>query len=1116
MNALEKPDQGEFSSRRELLGEPKTSHYKPYSTQFFRKPRDLPPFTFRTIEAMLLDPTVRLGLSARLAPIMGAEFCYKQNDEWVPGIMANSPVVAAFVMRQLKKVWSQIHVLASNQIWGWAAAEVTFELRDTRTVEIDELLPRAASDCKLLTEDSKPVGVRFERIGQANNGNADVRFPRAIFAAYQPDPGMWYGSSALLGAYSPWADKCFDGGAVDVRRLFMHKDAYGGMDVAYPEGRFYEVEGKGTVTSRDIADEIVQQALAGSVTVRPSGSDQNGKPLWEVNRATTPGNPAHILQYPKDLDIEILRGLEVPDDILTAESSGAWAGKAVIMAAFYASLDKWLAELIKSIDVAIKKIVELNFGPKAWYQIETKPLAEQMQEQQARLTWANGGRYRGQDQGGAGEQYSQQPGQQLRVYPGQQNQQQQPQPNQQVRKMSADSHVSSNEVIQAVGAGVISAAELVKAARLLMSLDGINDEPQLSKFSSTQFNLPHELASIVTEMGNRIHVDDLASDGVETNPHVTVKYGLHTNAPEDVRNAVQGKPPVAITFGTTSVFKSDEHDVVKIEIESNELRSLNKALTDSLPNTTTHPQYKPHVTIAYVKPGLGERYAERLRDLQGKVAVFDRLIFSDRSRNHHSIFLTGQSTRFSLDDSGHEHAPAGSGKGGQFVSKGSDGNESGISGKQLLKEQFKKQMKESHNPSQKRAKKGGELGPNNEWYEGGAWIATTDMPKKVKKKIKDASIRKVVIEPGKYGIPEPGKISILGAIGGTYFNHRDGKINYQFLDYQRAGNDLRKQVEEAAKKYNEGERFVDIEQFYELSKFDDIARLMEAEKPLPGVLVPKAKSIFGVDFDKYKPNQKKNEDKQDKPESERLSLDDSGHEHAPAGSPGGGQFVSKSGSSSSTNSTSKSDSSKSTSDKSNKLESATKKRQVRQAMTSQLPEIKKDSENLSVDQWADIANRVWSFDPEEQLDVERSHVDDLVQIMFNEPGKNSDYTDSLIEKISDLSEDDNEVHDLAESAVDNALAKAAQSQAERWAKNLQVDQSTKEQIDEIGRRHFERGGDVESFKTMVGDLLKVDPKRPWLALYANYLDLQDYDSQVETMSLQRAKMELHWKLSSLR
>lgn len=31
--------------------------------------------------------------------------------------------------------------------------------------------------------------------------------------------------------------------------------------------------------------------------------------------------------------------------------------------------------------------------------------------------------------------------------------------------------------------------------------------------------------------------------------------------------------------------------------------------------------------------------------------------------------------------------------------------------------------------SQKRAKAGGEYGPNGEWYKGGTWIATTDHPK---------------------------------------------------------------------------------------------------------------------------------------------------------------------------------------------------------------------------------------------------------------------------------------------------------------------------------------------------------------------------------------------------
>ena len=60
-----------------------------------------------------------------------------------------------------------------------------------------------------------------------------------------------------------------NGGALDVRRLFMHKDAYGGTDMTYPEGTTY-IPDKGEVPNRDVAREIAEQIVAGGVTARPA------------------------------------------------------------------------------------------------------------------------------------------------------------------------------------------------------------------------------------------------------------------------------------------------------------------------------------------------------------------------------------------------------------------------------------------------------------------------------------------------------------------------------------------------------------------------------------------------------------------------------------------------------------------------------------------------------------------------------------------------------------------------------------------------------------------------------------------------------------------------------
>lgn len=383
---LAAPAQNHHLSPQSLLGRAKTTGYEPIRYDFFRRPRDLAPFTFETIEAMLFDPTVRLGLAMRAAPLYSIEFAYQQGDDWTPGVEARRPEVAAFVLRQLKRLWDcEIEAVLSDQTWGWSAGEITYRLTPCGTVEIDRLLPRHARDVRARVRGGELCGVRFSRI-QGQAGAVDLDFPKCWWRVYQPEASLCYSAGALPGAYSPWADKWLHGGALDVRRLFMHKDAYGGADMTYPEGTTLIPDGAGgmrEVPNRDIAREALEQMVAGGVTARPGGTDERGNELWKLTRATTPAAPTHILQFPQDLDGEILRGLEITDDVVSADGTGAWAGKRVPMAAFYGSLDRWATSVIRTMTVQVlEPLVWLNFGAAEPFNVDHKPLGLQAMEQQ--------------------------------------------------------------------------------------------------------------------------------------------------------------------------------------------------------------------------------------------------------------------------------------------------------------------------------------------------------------------------------------------------------------------------------------------------------------------------------------------------------------------------------------------------------------------------------------------------------------------------------------------------------------------------------------------------------------------------------------------------------------
>lgn len=378
-------------SKQDLLTKrPQTAAYRPPVYQGFGTHwQQLPPFTFLTVQQMLLDPTIRLGLAMRAAPLFSLEWAWKDGPDWKPGIQAADPDVAAFVERQLRRIWAtDLAAILKAQIWGWSAGEIVHKMTPGGLVEIDHLLPRHANDVRARTRDSILVGCRITRCegnyAEAPGGAVDLDFPKCWWHAYLPEAGLHYGNSALLGAYSPWWDKWMNGGALDVRRLFMHKDAYAGADLGYPEGMQF-IPGKGDVPNRDIAREIVEQVISGGVTTRPSTRDERGNEQWPLTRAQVANNPQHILKYPKDLDVEILRGLEIADDVISVDTdgTGSWAGKRVPMAAFYSGLDCWAAAVIRDLDAqAIRPLVEINFGPGQEYTIVHKPLAEQAMEQQ--------------------------------------------------------------------------------------------------------------------------------------------------------------------------------------------------------------------------------------------------------------------------------------------------------------------------------------------------------------------------------------------------------------------------------------------------------------------------------------------------------------------------------------------------------------------------------------------------------------------------------------------------------------------------------------------------------------------------------------------------------------
>lgn len=171
---------------------------------------------------------------------------------------------------------------------------------------------------------------------------------------------------------------------------------------------------------------------------------------------------------------------------------------------------------------------------------------------------------------------------------------------------------------------------------------------EVHKFSSTQVELPADLAVRLIHVGRMVAEEDLYNDpedptfGRETDAHITVQFGLHTDKSADVADLVRGFGLAHAHLTKIGMFPGKDscpYDVLKFDVQSPDLHRLHRLLNSSLEVTDSFKQYKPHATIAYVIKGRGEKYVHGTewataaeKGLAGEEMIFHSLMFSGKTR----------------------------------------------------------------------------------------------------------------------------------------------------------------------------------------------------------------------------------------------------------------------------------------------------------------------------------------------------------------------------------------------------------------------------------------------------------------------------------------------------
>ena len=147
--------------------------------------------------------------------------------------------------------------------------------------------------------------------------------------------------------------------------------------------------------------------------------------------------------------------------------------------------------------------------------------------------------------------------------------------------------------------------------------------------------LPQKSANKIKKWGGDNIKDSILCQeegkGRELDTHVTIIYGACDNSVGEVKDILKNYKPIKVKLGKVGFFRnSPDFDVVIVKIISDDLKKLHGEIKRRLDVEETHPVYKPHSCIAYVKKGEGAQFAGDTF-VEGTEITFNEVVFVDNN-----------------------------------------------------------------------------------------------------------------------------------------------------------------------------------------------------------------------------------------------------------------------------------------------------------------------------------------------------------------------------------------------------------------------------------------------------------------------------------------------------
>lgn len=179
------------------------------------------------------------------------------------------------------------------------------------------------------------------------------------------------------------------------------------------------------------------------------------------------------------------------------------------------------------------------------------------------------------------------------------------------------------------------------------------------KFGSTQANIPEnsEAHRSIRAAQALIDNDDLAGDGKNIDkPHVTLRYGLQGDDTKGVKDYLAKQPPFEAKLGKTASFPPSAHSdgaaPIIAPVESEHLHRMNREIAKHGDfKESDFPDYRPHATVAYVKPEAAEKYTG-MDVTHGKRFLVTHVAISNKNGEHEEVPLGGKMKAEASDGKG--------------------------------------------------------------------------------------------------------------------------------------------------------------------------------------------------------------------------------------------------------------------------------------------------------------------------------------------------------------------------------------------------------------------------------------------------------------------------------